>query len=123
MAERTITPQLPLAHPSTNVRLDQPQTAAQIAELIGASVKGNAERLVTGLNEINRVEEGDLVFVDHEKYYDKALNSAATTILINKEVEVPEGKAIIISEDPCCDYNKLVRHFKPLPGGPRERSQ
>lgn len=96
------------------MRLDPSQTAAQIAELIGATVKGKSDRLVTGLNEINRVEAGDLVFVDHEKYYDKALNSAATTILINKDVEVPEGKAIIISEDPCLDYNKLVRYFNPV---------
>lgn len=95
------------------MRLDPSQTAAQIAELIGATTKGNTDRLVTGLNEINRVEEGDLVFVDHEKYYDKALNSAATTILINKDVEAPAGKAIIICQDPCAAYNTLVRHLMP----------
>lgn len=87
-----------------------------MAELIGAAAKGHTARLVTGLNEINRVEEGDLVFVDHEKYYDKALNSAATTILINKEVVVPEGKAIIVSDDPCRDYNALMRRFMPRAG-------
>ncbi len=81
--------------------------------MIGATAKGNTERLVTGLNEINRVTEGDLVFVDHEKYYDKALNSAATTILINKDVEPPAGKAIIICSDPCAEYNKLVRQLMP----------
>ncbi len=95
------------------MRLDPPQTAARLAEQLGATAKGNTDRLVTGLNEINRVEEGDLVFVDHEKYYDKALNSAATTILINKEVEPPAGKAIIICQDPCAEYNKLVRTIMP----------
>ncbi len=95
------------------MRLDPPQTAAQLAEQLGATAKGNTERPVTGLNEINRVTEGDLVFVDHEKYYDKALNSAATTILINKDVEPPVGKAIIICSDPCAEYNKLVRQLMP----------
>jgi len=95
------------------MRLDPPQTAAQVAQQLGATVRGDGQRLVTGLNEINRVEEGDLVFVDHEKYYDKALNSAATTILINKDVDPPAGKAIIISHDPCSDYNQLVRQLKP----------
>ncbi|MBX2973535.1 MAG: UDP-3-O-(3-hydroxymyristoyl)glucosamine N-acyltransferase [Flavobacteriales bacterium] len=95
------------------MRLHPPQTAAQLAERIGATARGNTQRLVTGLNEINRVEEGDLVFVDHEKYYAKALNSAATTILINKEVEPPAGKAIIVCQDPCAEYNKLVRHLMP----------
>ena len=93
-----------------------PQTAAELARLIGAEVLGNGDRLVTGLNEINRVGEGDLAFVDHPKYYDKALESAATTILINKAVEPPPGKALLISEDPCRDYNLLMRRFMPRAG-------
>ncbi len=89
-------------------------TAAEVATLIGARAAGNTGLAVTGLNEINRVRPGDLVFVDHPKYYEKALHSAATTILIDKgDVEVPEGKAILISDDPCRDYNALVRRFMP----------
>lgn len=60
------------------------------------------------------VESGDIVFVDHPKYYDKALQSAATVILINKEVDCPEGKALLISDDPFRDFNKLTNHFKPF---------
>ena len=98
------------------MRLDPPQTAAQVAARLGITVKGRTDRLVTGLNEINRVEEGDLVYVDHPKYYDKALSSAATTILINKDVEAPEGKALLICEDPCAVYNQLVREHMPRKG-------
>ncbi|HRO40592.1 MAG: UDP-3-O-(3-hydroxymyristoyl)glucosamine N-acyltransferase [Flavobacteriales bacterium] len=94
------------------MELKEPLTAASVAGIIHARVAGNAHRLVTGINEINRVREGDLVFVDHPKYYEKALRSAATTILIDKEgVDIPEGKAILVSRDPFSDYNKLVRHF------------
>ena len=94
------------------MELKESLTAAALAEFIRARVLGNAQRLVTGINEINRVGEGDLVFVDHPKYYAKALNSAATTILIDKaDVDIPPGKAIIISDDPCRDYNALVRRF------------
>ncbi|MBK6777774.1 MAG: UDP-3-O-(3-hydroxymyristoyl)glucosamine N-acyltransferase [Flavobacteriales bacterium] len=93
--------------------LKQPMTAAEVARMIDGRVIGNAQRSVTGINEMNRVREGDLIFVDHEKYYRKALESAATTILINKEVEAPEGKALIVCSDPCSEYNKLVRHFMP----------
>lgn len=91
-------------------------TASAVAELLHAEVHGQADRLVTGINEINRVQEGDLVFVDHPKYYAKALNSAATTILIDKaDVEIPTGKAIIVSSDPFSDYNALMRRFmKPI---------
>jgi UDP-3-O-[3-hydroxymyristoyl] glucosamine N-acyltransferase len=97
--------------------LKQPLTAAQVADLIGAKVLGYTQRAVTGINEINRVREGDLVFVDHPKYYAKALASAATVILIDKEdVIVPEGKAIIVCAEPCSEYNKLVAHFSPRLG-------
>ena len=66
------------------------------------------------MNEIHVVTPGDIVFVDHPKYYDKALQSAATIILINKEVECPEGKALLISDDPFRDFNKLTDYFKPF---------
>lgn len=89
-------------------------TVKQIAEIIGCSFVGNENHLVTGINEIHKVVIGDLVFVDHPKYYDKALKSAATTILIDKEVECPEGKALIISATPFDDFNKLTRHFCPV---------
>jgi UDP-3-O-[3-hydroxymyristoyl] glucosamine N-acyltransferase len=66
------------------------------------------------MNEIHVVEPGDIVFVDHPKYYDKALQSAATIILINKEVSCPEGKALLLSDDPFRDFNVLTRHFRPF---------
>ncbi|MGB3946642.1 MAG: UDP-3-O-(3-hydroxymyristoyl)glucosamine N-acyltransferase, partial [Bacteroidia bacterium] len=69
--------------------------------------------IISGVNEIHMVEPGDVVFVDHPKYYDKALNSKATTILINKKVDCPAGKALLISDDPFRDYNRIVKHFSP----------
>ncbi|MCR9229096.1 MAG: UDP-3-O-(3-hydroxymyristoyl)glucosamine N-acyltransferase, partial [Flavobacteriaceae bacterium] len=69
---------------------------------------------VLGMNEIHVVEAGDIVFVDHPKYYDKALQSDATVVLINKQVECPQGKALLVSDDPFRDFNKLTRHFKPF---------
>jgi UDP-3-O-[3-hydroxymyristoyl] glucosamine N-acyltransferase len=89
-------------------------TLQEISEIIGQSFIGSPDFTVSGINEIHMVEMGDLTFVDHPKYYDKALNSAATTVLINKEVECPEGKALIISETPFDDYMKLVQHFRPF---------
>ena len=86
----------------------------QLSGLINARFIGDPDFLVEGINEIHMVENGDLTFVDHPKYYDKALNSNATTILINKEVEPPAGKALIISEKPFDDYVFLVKHFRPF---------
>jgi UDP-3-O-[3-hydroxymyristoyl] glucosamine N-acyltransferase len=86
----------------------------QIASLLQVEYVGNPNFEISGINEIHIVEKGDIVFVDHPKYYDKALNSAATTILINKKVECPIGKSLLISEDPFRDFNKLTLHFNPF---------
>ena len=90
------------------------QTLKQISTLIQAKFIGDPEFKITGINEIHVVEAGDIVFVDHPKYYDKALNSKATTVLINKEVDCPAGKALLISDDPFRDFNKLTKHFNPF---------
>lgn len=96
------------------MKLASAHTLKEIASIINCQYTGEPDHPITGLNEIHMVEPGDIVFVDHPKYYDKALQSNATTILINKKVECPKGKALLISEDPFTDYNKLVRHFYPL---------
>ena len=89
-------------------------TLEQIAEIISAEYVGSPDFPVLGMNEIHVVRPGDIVFVDHPKYYDKALNSAATIILINKKVDCPEGKALLVSEDPFRDFNKLSKFFRPF---------
>ena len=91
-----------------------PQTLQQIASLLNCEFIGDANFTILGINEIHVVREGDIVFVDHPKYYDKALNSAATTILINKKVDCPEGKALLISDDPFRDFNKITKYFNPF---------
>ena len=95
----------------------QPHSLKQIADLLSCSFVGDPEFKITGINEIHVVEPGDIVFVDHPKYYDKALQSAATTVLINKEVGCPEGKSLLISDDPFRDFNRLTLHFKPFQMG------
>lgn len=85
-----------------------------IAKMIDARFSGDPDFIISGLNEIHMVEPGDLTFVDHPKYYDKALNSKATTILINKEVECPEGKALLFHSDPFAAFVSLVQKFRPF---------
>lgn len=96
------------------MKFPQQHTLKQIATIISAEYVGDPDFPVEGMNEIHVVTHGDIVFVDHPKYYDKALNSAATIILINKEVPCPEGKALLISDDPFRDFNKLTEYFRPF---------
>lgn len=85
-----------------------------LADFLGAELAGDKNGQATGINEIHKVENGDLVFVDHPKYYDTCLRSAASYIIINKTVEVPPGKAILIVDQPFEAYLRIVRHFRPF---------
>jgi len=90
-----------------------PTPLKEIAGIIQSSYIGNENHLVTGFNEIHRVEIGDAVFVDHPKYFDKALRSKASTIIINEEVNCPTGKALILHKEPFTAFNTLTSHYQP----------
>ncbi len=104
------------------MRFDKPVPVKEIAHLIGAELFGNSEALVTGINELHKVEPGDLAFVDHPKYYDTCLRSAADFIIINKKTEIPEGKALLIVDEPFDAYLKVVNHFRPFAPSMKEIS-
>lgn len=94
------------------MKLDKPLTLKETAGLIHAEFEGPEDHLISGINEIHKVEPGDITFVDHPKYYNKALQSKATTVIINKRVPVPEGKGLLFSDDPFRDYVFLVKKFR-----------
>ncbi len=83
--------------------------------MIDAEVIGDAAAQATGINEIHKVEEGDVVFVDHPKYYDTCLQSAATHIIINtKDVTASGRQKLLVTAQPFEAYLKIVNHFRPF---------
>jgi len=94
------------------MKFENTYTLKDFAEYLNATYVGNDDHEITGINEIHMVSPGDITFVDFHKYYDKALNSKASTVIINKNVAPPEGKALIISDDPFRDFNKIVTRFR-----------
>jgi UDP-3-O-[3-hydroxymyristoyl] glucosamine N-acyltransferase len=86
-----------------------------LSEFLDARLLGNKDGQATGINELHKVEKGDLAFVDHPKYYDTCINSAADFIIINKAVDtIPAGKALLVVEQPFESYLKIVHHFRPF---------
>jgi UDP-3-O-[3-hydroxymyristoyl] glucosamine N-acyltransferase len=88
--------------------------AKELAQIIGNDIKivGDENATVTGINEIHMVVSGDITFVDHPKYYTKALESNASFVIIDVKPENSYGKTLFISSDPFRDYVKLVKHFR-----------
>jgi len=96
------------------MKFNAPIPVTEIAAYIGAELEGNDQQMATGINEIHKVTPGDISFVDFEKYYDKCLRSAATIIIINKKVDCPPGKTLLVLPDPFSAYVKIVKRFRPF---------
>jgi len=96
------------------MKFPEPIPVAKIAEKIGAKILGDAKQLAYGINEIHKVEKGDINFSDVEKYFEKSLNSAATILILNKEVDCPAGKTILVCDNPFEAYDSIVKEFRPF---------
>jgi UDP-3-O-[3-hydroxymyristoyl] glucosamine N-acyltransferase len=96
------------------MKFDNEVSVQWLAEFTGAKLMGNTAQMAKGINEIHKVTPGDISFVDFEKYYATCLQSAATIIIINKEVACPEGKTLLVCDDPFTAYVKIVKHFRPF---------
>ena len=93
------------------MKFDRPYTLKEVASWVKGEIIGDPDLEIRGVNEIHVVEEGDITFVDHPKYYKKALNSDASVVIINQKMEPPKGKALIYHEDPFVAYNTIVKRF------------
>jgi UDP-3-O-[3-hydroxymyristoyl] glucosamine N-acyltransferase len=84
------------------MRFPSPVAIDWLGEFIGAKIIGDKKGQASGINEIHKVEPGDLVFVDHPKYYDKCIHSQQ---LISSLIR----KLIVLQEKP---YWWLMNHLK-----------
>lgn len=95
------------------MKFPAPVSVEWLASLINAKPVGNLAASASGINEIHRVEAGDVVFVDHPKYYDTCIQSAATCIIINAETNFPPDKTLLVTDHPFEAYLAIVKHFRP----------
>ncbi|MBM3914502.1 MAG: UDP-3-O-(3-hydroxymyristoyl)glucosamine N-acyltransferase [Sphingomonadales bacterium] len=96
------------------MQFEKPVSLTEVASLLQATLIGDMNGYATGINEIHKVETGDLVFVDHPKYYDTCLRSAASCIIIDREVPLPPGKSLLVVADPFAAYLTLVDKYRPF---------
>ncbi len=96
------------------MKFPQPISVRDLAQRFGAQVIGDETLSATGINEIHKVEPGDIAFSDAPKYFAKTLGSAATVILLNQTAECPPGKAILVVDNPFEVYDTLVQEHRPV---------
>lgn len=93
------------------MKFSTPHTLKSIAALFDLSFEGNPDLPVLGCNEIHVVEQGDIVFCDNAKYYEKAFKSNASVVLVKERTSFPEGKGILIANDPLVTFNAINEYF------------
>jgi len=98
----------------STMKFSSPIPVTDLAQRLSAELIGDQSLQATGINEIHQVEPGDITFVDVRKYFSKALNSAATIILVNEHAKCPDGKALLLCESPFEAYNQLVLSERPI---------
>ncbi len=86
----------------------------EIASWIEAKVIGNQDLVLKGINEIHKVEEWDITFVDHPKYINAALQSKASATIVPSAIDCPPGKALLVVDKPFLAYENIVNRFRPV---------
>lgn len=94
-------------------------TAAEVAERVGGDLAGADDLAVTGLGILESAQEGDLVFVNSEKYAPLWSDCLAGAVLVSRRVasKLPPrpGTAVIVVDDADIAFATLLSMAQPDP--------
>lgn len=96
------------------MKLQHSISVGEIAKKINAKIIGDSNVEITHINEVHKVCKGSIIFVDNEKYFNQAIYSSASAIILNKAVECPPNKALLIVKNPFEAYNNLALSYMPF---------
>ncbi|MGQ9846720.1 MAG: UDP-3-O-(3-hydroxymyristoyl)glucosamine N-acyltransferase [Bacteroidales bacterium] len=97
------------------MKLNRSYTLNEIAEWLGLNYSGDGNIKITGISDVYHAAYGDITFADNDKYYELALNSNASVIIVQDNTISSSQKGILYSNDAFEVYNKLVSYFFPKP--------
>lgn len=89
-----------------------PYTVAQIAEMIGGTVSGDATLILSGFAPAGGARPGDLTFAENDVYFARAEQSAASAVLVDGDFS-SSAKAIIKVPNARIGFAKAVGIFFP----------
>ncbi|MBC8325829.1 MAG: UDP-3-O-(3-hydroxymyristoyl)glucosamine N-acyltransferase [Verrucomicrobia subdivision 3 bacterium] len=92
-------------------------TAGDIAAKLGGNVLGDRTMPLTGFQAADRARAGDLTFAENRTFFERAEQSAASAIIIDKNF-TSERKVLIRVPSARIAFAKVVPLFYPEPGPP-----
>lgn len=81
-----------------------------LALFVDGEIIGDGEKLISNLLPLNMAGPEDLSFVEHNKYFKKAMESSAGALLILPDMDIP-GKNFIKVANPRLAYVKLIHKY------------
>lgn len=95
--------------------MDKTYTAAELAEMIGATIKGDAQKTICGVDSLRLAKEDNVSFLSNAKYLDQMHKSSAGIILVpaDMEGEAPDGKTLLFCSNPDKSFGKICALFAP----------
>ncbi len=91
-------------------------TAREIAEIVGGTLIGNPDTVVTGVAGIKEAQPGDATFVGSPKYVAAIKTTRASVILVAPATAQTESAATLVSvENPGKAFEHLVARLVPQP--------
>jgi len=85
----------------------------KIAELIGGKLKGDGSVEISGINNIEQAEEGQITFLSKKKFLNILNHSQASAVLVKEAIDISISQVIVAS--PELAFARLLREFHPEP--------
>ncbi len=82
----------------------------ELAELVGGSVAGDGDIIVSGVAGIETAREGDITFIANPKYKRMLLTSQASAIISDSPVQ---GKPTLITPNPYLAFARILELYHP----------
>ena len=99
--QREDLPELVEDNPRTSQMVKSKRVSvSELAEIVGGSVVGDGAILIERIANLDSADEGEIAYVDNEKFYGAAKESGASCLIVNKAQEDFRGPAQIEVKNP-----------------------
>jgi UDP-3-O-[3-hydroxymyristoyl] glucosamine N-acyltransferase len=88
------------------------KTLKEIADLVGAELKGDPAIVITGIAGIREAKDGDLTFIRNSKYLQFINETKASAVITSQEIK-GSRKPLVITDNPSLAFAKVVSLFSP----------
>src|SRR5580700_7839698 len=84
-------------------------TLAELEQLTGSILVGHPDYCITGVDALDTACAQDASFLANPKYRPLLKETKAGVICIDKQTPLDEGKQFLISDDPSCAFQSIIK--------------